>query len=235
MRWLALLAAALLAVGCGGSDGTGSAAPRELLPDLDQVEPRAVSVKRVGGRDLLVFVSAVDNLGDGPIVLDARRDTRTDPMAVAQVVDRADGSTKTRRLRAVLRYVESETHAHWHLEEFERYELRRADGTSVGRDRKTGFCLGDRYERTSVELPRKPARPVWEEECGKGEPDALRVRQGISPGYGDDYVPRLEGQSIDVTGVASGRYVLVHRVNPDRASRRPTTGTTPLRSLSISC
>jgi hypothetical protein len=44
------------------------------------------------------------------------------------------------------------------------------------------------------------------------------VRQGISPGFGDDYVPLKEGQSIDVTGLR-GRFVLVHRVNPDRVLR----------------
>lgn len=214
-----MLAAAMasLAVGCGGGDANRPPPPpRELLPDLDQVKPQAVSVKRVVGRDLLVFISAVDNLGAGPIILDARRDTAADPMSVAQLVDRMDGSMRRRPLGAVLRYVDSETHSHWHLEDFERYELRRPDGTSIGRDRKTGFCLGDRYERTSIELPRKPSEPIWEEECEKGKPGALRVRQGISPGYGDDYVPRLEGQSIDVTGLPPGRYVLVHVVNPDR-------------------
>jgi hypothetical protein len=214
-RFVAIGLFCVVAVSCGGSGRSGGE-PRELLPDLDQVEPRAVSVQRVDGRDLLVFVSAVDNLGDGPVVLDARRETTSDSMDVVQVIERADGSTSTRRLRAELLYVDSETHSHWHLEEFERYELRRTDGASVGRDRKTGFCLGDRYERTSVELPRKPSEAVWDEECGKDEPDALRVQQGISPGYGDDYVPRLEGQSIDVTGLPAGRYVLVHRVNPDR-------------------
>ena len=43
--------------------------------------------------------------------------------------------------------------------------------------------------------------------------------QGISPGFGDDYVPEKEGQSIDVTGLPPGRYVLVHRANPDRTLR----------------
>jgi hypothetical protein len=215
VRLLALLATSLTALGCGGAERNGSATPRELLPDLDQVAPDVVSVKRVGDRDLLVFVSAVENLGAGPIVLDARRDSPADPMPVVQEVERVDGSTATRPLHAFLRYVRAETHAHWHLEGFERYELRRIDGTIIGRDRKTGFCLGDRYERTTIELPRKPPEPVWEEECEKGEPDALHVRQGISPGYGDDYVPRLEGQSIDVTGLRPGRYLLVHVVNPD--------------------
>jgi hypothetical protein len=45
------------------------------------------------------------------------------------------------------------------------------------------------------------------------------VREGISPGFGDDYVPEKEGQSIDVTDLAPGSYVLVHHANPDHALR----------------
>ena len=32
-------------------------------------------------------------------------------------------------------------------------------------------------------------------------------------------MPEREGQSIDVTGLPPGRYVLVHRANPDRSLR----------------
>ena len=42
------------------------------------------------------------------------------------------------------------------------------------------------------------------------------MREGISPGYGDDYDPGREGQFVDVTNVPAGRYVLVHRSNPER-------------------
>jgi hypothetical protein len=35
-------------------------------------------------------------------------------------------------------------------------------------------------------------------------------------GYGDVYLPHLEGQSIDITGLPDGTYRPVHRVNPDR-------------------
>jgi hypothetical protein len=45
------------------------------------------------------------------------------------------------------------------------------------------------------------------------------VHEGISPGYGDDYVPTLEGQYVELDGVPAGRYRLVHRVNPTRALR----------------
>jgi Lysyl oxidase len=114
-----------------------------------------------------------------------------------------------------LRYVHAETHEHWHFPDFERYELRRLDGTLVGRDRKTGFCLRDRYP-TPAALDKKP---VWTGQCRRGHPEARTVSEGISVGFGDDYVPEKEGQSIDVTGVGPGRYVLVHRANPGRVLR----------------
>jgi hypothetical protein len=140
-------------------------------------------------------------------------------MDVRQLVRRSDGTVRVRLARAELRYVRSETHAHWHLLDFMRYELRRAsDGTPVQPDEKTGFCLGDRYETDRhTRLENEPAQPVWTEECGRGQPGLLTVREGISPGYGDDYVPALEGQYVDVTQVPAGRYVLVHRANPERA------------------
>jgi hypothetical protein len=68
-----------------------------------------------------------------------------------------------------------------------------------------------------VRIDGEPEEPVWTEDCGKGDPGLLEVREGISPGYGDDYVPRLEGQYVDITSVPAGRYVLVHRANPERS------------------
>lgn len=141
-------------------------------------------------------------------------------MSVRQVVLRSDGSRRAYATPGELRYVRSETHAHWHLLGFERYELRALAGRLVAPDRKTGFCLGDRYQTDRGEtLPGEPARAVWTQECGRGQPQRLVLRQGLSPGFGDDYVPRLEGQFVDVTGLEPGRYRLVHRVNVDRALR----------------
>jgi hypothetical protein len=188
------------------------------LPDLDQVAPRAVSIERRDGRELLVFLSAVENVGRGPLLVSgARPDTSQADMSATQLVRHSDGTTSTHALRAKLRFVIAETHRHWHLLGFESYELRTPTGKTVGRDHKTGFCLGDRYDaHASIRLPGEPANPVWTQECGRGQPARPRIREGLSPGFGDDYVPRLEGQYIDVTGLRTGRYVLVHRVNPGR-------------------
>jgi lysyl oxidase len=176
------------------------------LPDLDQATPLGVSVVERHGRVLLVFGSAVDNVGPGPLVVEGRRVGGV--MRARQVV-----GDHTYPLRTPLRYVRSETHQHWHLVAFERYELRRS-GALVGRDRKTGFCLNDAYETRALNRV-----PRWTGECGRGRPGARTVREGISPGFGDDYVPEKEGQSIDVTGLPPGRYVLVHRANPERTLR----------------
>jgi hypothetical protein len=212
----------LLVAGCGGSVGGAT----ELLPDLVQSPPRALEVYASGETWRLAFLSAVENDGRGPMLLVGRRpDEDTPAMGVEQLVRRTDGSAATYPVDGEIRFVESETHRHWHFLDFERYDILTADGKAVGRDQKTGFCLGDRYNASrSAVLPGEPDQPVWTQECGRGQPERLVVREGISPGYGDDYVPRLEGQWIDITDLPAGRYVLRHRVNVDRALRESEYG-----------
>jgi hypothetical protein len=153
----------------------------------------------------------VDNVGKAALVVEGKRAGGV--MRAAQLV-----GTRRYALPTPLRFVRSQTHRHWHLADFERYELRRR-GSLVGRDRKTGFCLNDAYESRAANL-----RPRWTGDCGRNRPGARTLREGISPGFGDDYVPQREGQSIDVTGLPPGRYVLVHRTNPQRALRESSYG-----------
>jgi hypothetical protein len=120
-----------------------------------------------------------------------------------------------------LRFVVSPDHRHWHLLGFERYELRRVGrrGPAAVTDRKTGFCLGDRYPVPSRALPAAPASPVYATRCGLGRPGLTGIEEGISVGYGDDYAAHLEGQYLPLDGLEDGRYALVHRVNADRRLR----------------
>ncbi len=238
----AALVAALASAGLGDSpppEGARPALRGPLLPDLVQAVPSRVAVRVAGGRAHLVFASAVENVGAGPLLLVGERDNRRHPaMRVRQVVVGRGGGRETTRVPGTIRYVRSETHRHWHLLGFERYELRDArTGVSVGRDRKTGFCLGDRYDaHAGRRLPGEPAEAVFVGECGRSSPGILGIEQGISVGYGDDYVPALEGQSIDLTGLASGRYVLVHRANPDgvvRERRRTNNASAVLLELRV--
>jgi Lysyl oxidase len=198
--------------------------PRLLLPDLSPQSPGQLTVRPVyhdgGRRFLLGFRSAADNLGLGALVVDGRRDPRRPSLlAATQIVTRSDGTEERRPLAARMRYVRSVDHSHWHYLGFMRYELRRpGGGRRLGRDRKTGFCLGDRYITPSARpLLGKRGPAGFETECGRGMPGLSSLREGISVGYGDDYDPHLEGQEIDITDVPAGRYVLVHTVNPDRS------------------
>ena len=212
----------LLVAGCGGS----AAGEQELLPDLVQSPPRALDVYRAGDKWRLAFLSAVENDGPGPMLLVGKRPDESAPaMSVEQLVRRPDGSASSRSVDGGIRFVRSETHRHWHFLDFERYDILTADGKTVGRDQKTGFCLGDRYNASrSIRLPGEPEQPVWTQECGRGQPERLIVHEGISPGYGDDYVPQLEGQWIDITGLPAGNYVLRHRVNVERVLRESDYG-----------
>jgi hypothetical protein len=215
VRKAATAVVVLLVAACAGESEAPSP---ELLPDLDQAPPAAISIVVREGRERLVFLSAVENVGAGPLLVAGRRPSASEPeMTARQVVRKADRTATTHVLKARLRFVVSETHRHWHLLGFERYELRTPDEKTVGRDRKTGFCLGDRYDADSgSRIAGEPPRAVWTQECGRGQSERLRLLEGLSPGFGDDYVPLLEGQFIDVTGLPPGRYILIHRVNSTR-------------------
>ena len=80
MRGPALLIVAAYVAGCGAG------APAVQLPDLDQAVPAAVTIHREDDRDLLAFASAVDNIGPGPLVIHAERDSAAETMSVRQVL-----------------------------------------------------------------------------------------------------------------------------------------------------
>ena len=207
---LGAVAVVAVLVGIGGRlEGDGE----ELLPDLVVKVPYDLELTQAGKRWRLGFASASSNLGAGPLIVQGRRRPGATTMATVQEIRRSDGSTREVRGAGRLRYVVSPDHEHWHFVPFMRYELRTASGAGpVLRDRKTGFCLGDRYD-TLEALPGKPAIRAYGGRCGLRSPGRLGVREGISVGYGDDYHATLEGQYVDVTGVPAGRYVLVHSVN----------------------
>ena len=218
---LALVAAAMVLAG----GQTQAAAGSERLPDLDQAAPSRLSITRAGSADdpvyRLGFRSAVANVGDGPLAIEAHRPGRgTATMVADQLVDRDGAPREVVPEVGRLRYVVASDHRHWHLLRFDRYELRRAGGAApLVRDRKTGFCLGDRYVTRGPALPAEPPRPAYTSRCGLGAPGRLGMREGISVGYGDDYPAHLEGQYLRLNGLRPGRYLLVHRANPGRRLR----------------
>jgi hypothetical protein len=220
---IALAVSAVVMVAWASGSGEGGRAP-ERLPDLDQEVPYNLGVTRdrAHGGYKLGFSSAVSNVGAGPLIVSARRPrTAVAEMTADQVIERAGAPLALVEDVGRLRYVRSPDHEHWHLLGFERYELRRpADRATLVADRKTGFCLGDRYRaKTARRLPRRPPRTVYTTRCGLRATERLALTEGISVGYGDEYDANLEGQYLRLKGIDDGRYLLVHRVNVDRALR----------------
>jgi hypothetical protein len=216
-----LCAAALFSTGLTGAAAGGP----ERLPDLDQATPSGLVITRAGPRGRPVyrlgFRSAVSNVGHGSLVINGHRAALdAGAMSADQLIERDGAPQAVVPGVGELRFVVSADHRHWHLLGFERYELRRAGRlkAAVG-DRKTGFCLGDRYAVASRALGAAPALPVYTSRCGLADPGLLGIQEGISVGYGDDYAANLEGQYLPLTGLRAGRYVLVHRVNGDRRLR----------------
>jgi hypothetical protein len=183
--------------------------PRELLPDFDQRAPSGLEIQ--GTR--LGFTSATDNVGEGPIWLSAVRTSTSEPLLVRQLVRLSDGDVRAYEGAGRLRFTDAPPHHHWHLMDFQRFELRRAsDYALVVRDRKVGFCLADHYGLAAHRV-RASGPPVFLGNCEQGSPDALAVEQGSSPGYTDRYTAHFHGQNLELRGVSAGVYVLVHRTN----------------------
>jgi Lysyl oxidase/WD40-like Beta Propeller Repeat len=185
----------------------------ELLPDLDQQPPSDLDVRGSHGRYQLWFTAATDNVGIGPLIVSGRLASIT--MRALQRVRLSNGSSLAYPRIGFWRYHHSSDHSHWHLLHYQRYELRKENGEVIVRDRKSGFCLGDRYGIAPGQVVDRVAHPVYTGFCNLHQPGATTVNGGTSVGFSDRYHSGLDGQNVDLTGVPAGRYVLVHRTNTD--------------------
>lgn len=189
--------------------GTPLVGPRELLPDFDQRAPFRLTL--AGTK--LGFASATDNVGDGPVWVRGSRPAPVGAMGAQQLVRMSDGTVRTYEDAGRLRYTRSPSHTHWHLLDFQRYELRTLDGDLVVRDRKSGFCLADRYGLAARRVTAFTGAHFFGN-CAASNPRALSVEQGTSIGFTDLYPAHFHGQSLELRGVPAGTYTLVHRANP---------------------
>ena len=195
--------------------------PDERLPDLDQRAPGGVVVVQAGRGFRLGFASSTENRGSGPLVIHGFR-LVGQSMRADQIVELRGGATRVVSDVGSLHFEPHAPHHHWHLESFVSYELRRAgDFELTVRDRKSGFCLIDRWGHVAPRIPGS-GPPRFVGDCESGQPDARRVVQGTSVGYVDRYPAFFHGQQLDLTGLPAGRDVLVHRADPYRAMRELT-------------
>ena len=185
----------------------------ELLPDLDQEPPTDLEVRSDHGRYGLWFTAATDNVGIGPLIVSGFRPSSAITMTAVQRVRLSDGGARTYTKVGRWRYNHSVDHSHWHLLRYQRYELRTRAGKIVVRDRKSGFCLGDRYGAAPGRVLNRIRRAVFVGFCNRHEPESPTVDGGTSVGFSDRYHSHLDGQNLDITNVPAGDYTLVHKTN----------------------
>lgn len=194
--------------------------PDLLLPDLRPEDPSQIRNVYQGGRRVLSFTTAVDNIGDGPLLLKGLT-VSTDAglqTAAFQIISRTDGSQCAREAGV---FVFHPTHNHWHFGDFVGYELRDANPTSskvvasdlVAGGQKASFCLLDVRPVHGYNPSKYPIA------AGIGNCKSQESYQGIDVGWADVYERRYPDQVINLDPdpqhqVPEGSYYLVNVVDP---------------------
>ena len=206
----------------------GAAPPRathaQLLPDLVTMPVTDVRIQKGPGVKRLRFSNTIENIGVGPLELfpvandcNGNGDVTDDRTAMQQpYVDTNDDGVFERSSDqpsgtpiVVGCYVFHPAHDHWHLKDFARYELHRwsSKGVVVSSREKVSFCVGDDFA-VQPGLPGSPRMPYYTA-C------TADSTTGLSIGWADLYGSDLQGQSLDIRGLAEGRYCLVSTADAD--------------------
>lgn len=157
------------------------------------------------GRVLLRFATSTANRGG---LLHVTAGEISGDGEVQSVQQRLYGDGRT-FVHGAGEFVYHAEHHHFHLDEFQSYELLSEDrSTVVASSEKISFCLTDVL---AVDAEPRPDGEMFLElqpfDCGIHE-------QGINTGYADYYGAELPDQWIDVTGLPSGRYWIRLTVDP---------------------
>ena len=227
-----MLVTGSLALAAPASAGT----PIDLMPDLRMAVPASFAVcgaptsgtfqtencpDATASDRWLRFDSILMNVGKGSFrVIAQRADVTVDHMDAVQRIRRTDGTWRVVPTDATLAWAQEEDgHPHWHTQGMERYRLFRLPspfegGAEVGV--KHGYCFFDGM-LLQPDLKRARPSPFYDfYSCGvPGQSqDALRLRVGLSVGWGDEYPWNYAGQRIDIGDVADGEYLLCLTADP---------------------
>lgn len=195
------------------------AAPKleRALPDLKPLEPYDIYTigSRATGDLRLKFATTIYNAGQGPLETRGARNA-AGQLEVFQYVYEGE---EVNRGRSVGTFNYNHRHGHLHFDEFAHYELWTVDEDGgllkpVADNQKVGFCLMDIKNMASDQTHLESG--LIGETGGPVYAGCREDIQGISPGWGDEYVSQLYEQDLDLTGVPGGRYALIITTNPSR-------------------
>lgn len=181
-----------------------------LMPDIVAIPPQDVTLKKEGGKLLLLFTTSYWNKGRGPLELVADPKTKgvvgDQDRDVYQRIYHLDGDY-TERVSG--KFLWHQTHLHYHFQDFAVYELLPVDiedkNFSEVKSFKSTFCVRD-SEPIDLSSPGANKEASYKI-CGK-------ERQGISPGWADSYYFSYIDQRFDITNIPKGTYRLRVIINP---------------------
>ncbi len=208
-----------------GKDTTPKVGPRprvdvdldpdpSTLPDLKALPSFAISVDHRGDKDFLAFASTVWVGGNAKMDIEGFRVKNQDVMNAYQYFydgDEVVGRAPVGELDFDVR----RNHHHWHLQQFAKYSLLKAD-QQVRLSKKQSFCLaptdpvnlaldGAAWRQSAMDLGSA---------CG-GE-EAVWIRETLPLGWGDTYYQSRGGQDFNITDVENGRYFVAVEANPTK-------------------
>lgn len=178
------------------------------LPDLQTLPPTGFRVSYLtGGRRVLRFSNTAWNGGRGPLELSGEVNLEIGQIEVRQHLTIA-ADTGVDLL--VGHFLWHPYHNHWHLDAFALYELWTLTphgelDSLVSSSSKLSYCMIDTDIIDPDLAGPSPSRSY--RGCG-------RLRQGLSPGWGDEYRSHLEGQYVNISRLPDGVYALVSTANP---------------------
>ena len=168
---------------------------------------------------LFRFSNATANIGEGNLEIEGTGITASNGNEIVnqRVYAIAPDGSRVSYTRAAGEFEFHPTHGHVHFTDWTEFRLREVvwlgdvgdtdnaiPGNTMRTGNKTSFCLIDLQQYSHY-----PNRPPSEyTSCG------TRL-QGITRGWMDIYSSNLDGQSIDITGLADGTYFFEVEVNPD--------------------
>lgn len=196
------------------ANATGAAQHQSIrLPDLEILDPYDIHTvgSRVTGDLRLKFGTMIWNAGAGPLETRGAQNPETEQLEVHQYLY-PGGEGKAQRGKRIGTFDYNHRHGHLHLQTSARYQLWSLDQGGrleelVATNDKVGFCLMD-IEPVDVARRNAASAPVY---------SGCRADvQGISVGYGDEYVAQLFEQDLNITDLPDGNYALVTVANPHR-------------------
>lgn len=194
---------------------------RELLPDLLAAPIIELTAGRTDqGRELLFFSAEIANVGEGDLLIRAiRSDPGTSFWRIRQRIQHETSGFSRVDVPSRLEFA-GDNHDHWHVYRAAAYRLSSA-GDEVAVDQKVGFCFFDNLHFAPT-LPGSPAEPVFDKDVCDGR-GVTAFNSGLSVGWSDRYIWTLPGQSVDISGLEPGPYLLEMTVDPDGWFREATT------------